>query len=251
MQVFDRIDPKKLDRHELQLRLLALTTIFVLTVGVALLMYPSVFSTSVVLSGHTQRKAFFGFCALGTLLLGYLIDRQAMVNHLRKALLEQQETVVRVRHEASADILSTLPGFAHFQDRLTMEYRRAATTQHPLSLIIAVLKSAANRQDQTEISIAFGEAARVLMRKLRGEDSIYLFSAGVFCIVLPSVTATNAYLVSTRLADGLQAASGGRTRFSFQVQVFNYPEHAKSARELEEAVRPFIPKQFPGPSLEG
>ncbi len=123
-----------------------------------------------------------------------------------------------------------------------MEYRRAASTQQPLSLVMVVLKSAPNLSDAVETSTAFGDAAKALMRKLRGEDSIYSFSAGVFCIVLPAVTAANAYLVAGRLKDGLQDASGASSRFSFQVEVFNYPEHAKAARELEEAVRPFISK---------
>jgi GGDEF domain-containing protein len=242
IQIFDRIDPANLDRRELQLGVLAFTLILVLTVGMALLMYPSVFSTPVVVSGHTQRKAFFGFCTLAILMLGYLIDRQAMITHLRKQLLEEQETLTRVRHEASSDLLGSLPGFNHFQDRLAMEYRRAATTQQPLSLVMAVLRCVPTRSDPMEVSAAFGDAAKALMRKLRGEDSIYLFGTGVFCIVLPGVTAKNAYLIADRLTEGLQDASGVSARFSFQLQVVNYPEHAKSAREIEEAVRPFTPK---------
>lgn len=250
MHIFDRIDPASLDRRELQLWLLAFTVIFVLAVGMALLMYPTVFSNPVVLTGHTQRKAFFGFCALAILLLGYLVDRHVMITNLRRQLMEEQRKVLQVRHEASSDLLSSLPDFAHFQDRLTMEYRRAATTQQSLSLVVVILKSSYTASDPMEVSAAFGDAAKALMRKLRGEDSIYLFSPGVFCIVLPGVTAKNAYLVASRLSEGLQDASGASSRFSFQVQVFNYPEHAKTAREMEEAVRPFIPKQYPGVSVE-
>jgi GGDEF domain-containing protein len=250
MHVFDRIDPTNLDRREVHLWLLAFTIIFVLVVGMALLMYPTVFATPVVLSGQVQRKAFFGFCALAVLVLGYLIDRQVMIANLRRQLARERETVIRIRHEESEDLLKTLPGFAHFQDRLAMEYRRAATTQQSLSLVLVVLKSARDLSDLVEVSTAFGDAAKALMRKLRGEDSIYLFNPGVFCIVLPGVTAKNAYLVADRLTEGLQDASGASGRFLFQIQVFNYPEHAKSAREIEEAVRPFVPKQSPGISVE-
>lgn len=250
MQIFDRIDPANLDRRELQLGLLAFTLILVLAVGLALLMYPSVFSTPVELSGSTQRKVFFGFCSLALLVMGYLVDRQLMIRHLRRDLTKEQNEVVRIRHEASADLLGTLPGFAHFQDRLAMEYRRAASTQQPLSLVMAALKSSHFLPDSMEASTAYGDAAKALMRKLRGEDSIYLFSPGVFCIVLPGVTAKNAYLVANRLTEGLQDASGASNRFSFRIQVFNYPEHAKSARQLEEAVRPFIPKGPLGPALQ-
>lgn len=242
MQIFDRIDPSNLDRRELHLWFLCFTMIFLLAIGLALLMYPAIFSTPVVLTGHTQREAFFGFCVLTVLLLGYLIERRVMIVHLRRELAKEKETVIRVRQEANENLISTLPGFAHFQDRLAMEYRRAATTEQPLSLVLVVLKQLNPITDEIEISTAYGDAAKVLLRKLRGEDSIYLFRAGVFCIVLPSVTAKSAYLIAGRLDEGLRDASGVTSRFSFQIQVFNYPEHAKSARELEEAVRPFAPK---------
>ena len=240
MQIFDRIDPMNLERREWQLWLLAFTVISVLALGTALLMYPTVFSTPVVLAGATTRKAFFGFCALVVLLLGYFVDRQ-----LRQQVVHEQETIMRIRYEASADLLSTLPDFVHFQDRLAMEYRRASSTRQPLSLVVVVLKSALSVSDTAEVEIIFGDAAKALMRKLRGEDSTYLFSPGVFCIVLPGVEAKNAYSVAGRLTEGLHDASGVSSRFSFELRVFNYPEHAKSAREIREAVRPFIPKSPP------
>jgi len=246
MQIFDHIDPTDLERRQLHLWFLTFTTVVVLAVGTALLMYPSVFSTPVVVSGQTQRQAFFGFCALAFLLLGYLVDRQLTITRLRRDLTHQKEEIVRVRSEASADLLGTLPDFSHFQDRLVMEYRRAVSIQQPLSLVMTVLKAPDYLPHSMEASTAYGDAAKALMRKLRGEDSIYLFSPGVFCIVLPGVTAANAYNVSSRLTEGLQDASGASSRFSFRIQVFNYPEHAKSARQLEEAVRPFIPKDLPG-----
>ena len=250
MQMFDRIDAASLDRREMQLLLLAFTVIFVLVVGMALLMYPTVFSTPVVVSGHTQRKAFFGFCALAVLLLGYLVDRQMMITHLRDQLVQEQEKVARARHEASADLLGTLPHFTDFQDRLAMEYRRASTTQQPLSLVMVVLEASPDFSHSNELSISFGDAAKALMRKLRDEDSMYIFRRGVFCLILPGVAAKDAYLVVGRLTEGLQDASGASSRFSFQIRIFNYPEHATSAREIEQAVRPFAPAEFPDSTAE-
>ncbi len=247
MQIFDRIDPANLERREWHLWLLAFTVILVLASGLALLMYPAVFSNPVVLSGVTMRKSFFGFCALSVLLLGYLVDREIVISQLRQRLAEEQKMVVRVRHEASTDLLGTLPGFEHFQDRLAMEYRRAVATHHPLSLVVVVLKPTRNLTDPTEVATAFGDGAKALIRKLRGEDSIYLFNPGVFCVVLPGVEASNAYRITERLTDGLQDASGVSGRFSYELRVFNYPEHAASAREIEEAVRPFAPKHFGRP----
>ncbi len=250
MKIFDQIDPGNLDRREWQLWVLALAVILVLAAGMALLMYPTIFSAPVIVTGPTQRKAFFGFCALAILLLGYLVDRQIMIRHLRKQLEEDQRAMIKIRHEASIDLLQTLPGFEHFQDRLAMEYRRASTMSHPLSLLIVALKSARSLTDTREVPTAFGDAAKALLRRLRGEDSMYLFSPGVFCLVLPGVSAQNAYRITSRLTEGLQDASGASDRFTFELRVFNYPEHAKTAREIEEAVRPFVPKSPPLPSLE-
>src|SRR5712692_7970016 len=103
-----------LESREWHLWLLAFTVIFVLALGTALLMYPTVFSTPVVLGGPTMRKAFFGFCALVVLLLGYFVDRQLVVRHLRQQLAREQKTIMRIRYEASAELLSTVPDFVHF-----------------------------------------------------------------------------------------------------------------------------------------
>ena len=119
MTIFDQCDPTTLERREVQLWALALSAITILAVGLALLMYPAVFSDTVIL-GPTLRRAFFGFCALSVLLVGYLVDRQVTIRSLRKHLAEQQKRVTQIHQEASADLLETLPGFSHFQDRLAM-----------------------------------------------------------------------------------------------------------------------------------
>jgi GGDEF domain-containing protein len=204
-------------------------------------MYPAVFSENVVLSGDTRRKAFFGFCTLSVLLLGYLVDRQIVIRQLRRRLEEQQQTNILIRSEASTDLLETLPGFEHFRDNMAMECRRAAATHQSLSVLGLILQPAHNLVDPTEISTAFGDAAKAMLRKLRGEDSIYLFSAGAFGVILPGVSTANAHRVASRLADGLHDAAGASNRFTHEVKVFNFPEHAGTARELEEAIRGYIP----------
>jgi hypothetical protein len=82
-------------------------------------------------------------------------------------------------------LLETLPGFPHFQDRLTMGFRGAAQISEPLSLVLVRLKPSHTFDNPREISIALRDAARVLIRKLRTDDSLYLLSASVFGIVLP------------------------------------------------------------------
>ncbi len=241
MEIFDRIDPLALERRQWHLWLLALTVMLVLAMGMALLMYPAVFSNPVVVTGPVQRKCFFGFCTLAILLMGYLVDRQIEVSHLRKQLEEEQQAIVRLRQEASKDLVASMPVFEQFQDSLVMEYRRAANTNQPLSLVGVLLRPSRNFADPTEVSTAYGDAAKALLRKLRGEDSIYNMKQGVFGIILPGVDTTGAFRVVERLKEGLQDSAGASGRFTYDLRVVNYPEHAGSARELQDAVRSFLP----------
>jgi GGDEF domain-containing protein len=241
MEVFDRIDYSNLEKREWQLWLMALTVLVVLTTGMALLMYPSVFSQPVVVSGVTMRKAFFGFCALSLLLVAYLIDRQLVIRQLRQQLAEEQKRITQIRHEASNDLLESLPRLDHFRDRLVMEFRRAAITGQPLSMMVIELTASRELLDTSEVITAFGDAAKTLTRKLRGEDSLYAFRDGVFGIVLPGVRSSDAYRVAGRLEDGLHDAAGASNRFSVRLQVVNYPEHAATAREMEEVILAYAP----------
>lgn len=243
MRIFDRIDPLNLDRRQWELWVLTLAVILILAVGMALLMYPTAFSNDLIVSGATKRKVFFGFCALSVLLVGYLLDRQIVINQLRQRVAEERQQVRIIRHESSVDLLATLPGFDLFRDRLAMEHRRAASTHLPLSLLVVQLKPSPQLPDKDEIDTAFGDAAKSLTRKLRAEDSLYHFPPRVFAIVLPGVGTANAYSVSRRLAEGLHDASGASTRFLFEVHVINYPEHAGTAREMEEAARSLFPTE--------
>ncbi len=246
MRVFDQVDPVTLERRELSLWLLTISVILILAVGMALLMYPTAFANPVILSGITLRKFFFGFCVLSILLVGYLVDRQVVIRGLRKRLEEEEKLMLRVRQEASADLLATLPGFDHFRDRLAMEYRRAVTMNRPLTTLVASLKPSRDLLNSpVEVSAAFGDAAKAMVRKLRTEDSIYLLGPGGFCMVLPGVEASSAYRVANRLTEGLHDAAGASLRFTFEIRVINYPDHASTAMEIERGVRALVPDEPP------
>jgi GGDEF domain-containing protein len=237
MDIFDRIEPSKVDRRDAQLWVLAIAMILILSGGLALLAYPAIFSGPVEVSGPWVRRVFMGFCALSLLLIGYLIDRQVTIRRLRSRLQSERTRAARLLSQASADLLETLPRFEHFQDRLAMEFRRAVSLQQPLSLLIVQLKFASGLGGLPESSTAIGDAAKAMVRKLRGEDSMYLFSMGVFGVLLPGVRGMDAHRVSDRLADGLHDASGAGNRFSFEVRVVNYPEHVAAAREMEQTAK--------------
>ena len=233
MDLFAKVDPKTLDRRDWQLSMLSLGMILVLGAGVALLMYPAVFG------GPTTRALFFGFCVLCVLMVAYLLDRQYVIYRLRKNLAEQEAQIARLRQQASADLLGTLPGFSHFQDRLAMGFRRAAQIGEPLSLVLVRLKPSPTSDSPQEISIALMDAARVLIRKLRTDDSIYLLSPSAFGIVLPNTCRTDMDRVVDRVAEGLIDASGAGSSFSFDIQVVNYPEQVSTASEMERIADDF------------
>lgn len=243
MRLFDTVHQQNLDRRELQLHLLVIVVVIILAAGLALLMYPAVFTQDVVLRGRTLRVAFFGFCGLSVLLVGYLLDRQLTVRQLRHRLMEELRRNVELRRQASADLLQTLPPLSHFEDRLAMEFRRAASTGRVLSVLVVALKPLPSLSDKSEITAAFGDAAKAMSHKLGAEDSVYLLCEGFFGMVLPGTDTVNAHRLSRRLEEGLQDAAGVTNRFAFDVRVINYPEDAKSAHELGQAVCSLLPEK--------
>ena len=247
MRVFDHVNPTTLERRQWHLSILAITVIVIMLTGMALLMYPAVFSNPVILSGLTLRITFFGFCALGVLLIGYLVDRQIVIGNLRKRIVAEEYQITRVRQEASVDLLNHLPGLDQFRDCLAMVFRRAFNLQQPLSVLVLDLKPSPELViNIAEVTIAFGDAIKATIRKLRGEDTLCRFAPGVFGIVLPGMDTLSARGVVDRLSDGLRDAAGASERFSFQIEVLNFPEHAATAREMEEAARRFIPREDDG-----
>ena len=122
-----------------------------------------------------------------------------------------------------------------------MEFRRASTTQQALSLLTVQVKSSHELLDARDIAISFGDVAKALIHTLRREDSIYQFRSGVLGILLPDVSAADAYRVSDWIADRLRAAAGASECFSFDLRVINYPEHIATACEMEKAVASHFP----------
>lgn len=169
-----------------------------------------------------------------------VLDRHLAMRNLRKLLLDEQMQNLALRRQASHDLLKTLPEYSHFQDRLPMEVRRASGTDQPLSRLVVRLVSAPEISDQNEIWAAFGDAAKALTRRLRREDSIYLFAPGVFGILLPGAGSDAAYRVAERLTEGLHDALGASDRFTSEVRVITYPEHTESAWGIEQALRLFF-----------
>ena len=233
MQFFDKVSQQTLDRRDRQLSILAIMMVTILGGGVALLMYPTVFGRAAVIPVAPSRTLFYGFCTLCILMVVYLVNRLFVVKNLRASLLQEREQLAEILQQSSAELLATLMGFSHFQDRLTMDFRRAAQTSEPLSLLVVRVKPSELFAQGPQAQVALGDAAKVLSRKLRSEDSIYRLSSEVFGIVLPGATDAVARQTANRLSEGLADASGASNRFAAEIEVVNYPEHVNSASEME------------------
>jgi len=244
MRVFDNVQPADVDRRELQLTILACSAIGVLAIGTAVLMYPVVFSREVPVN-RSMRIAFLGFCVLCALLAAYLWDCQRTIRHLRSEMAEERKRVVQTQRLASVELLKTMPDLNSFQDRLAMEFRRTVATTQKLSILVMVVKFPLEGAMVMDRSVLLGDAAKVISRKLREQDSIYMLGPACFGAVLPGMEAAVAKRVSERVAEGLADAAGASHRFSCTINVANYPEDASSAHELEESVLGLIPEECP------
>lgn len=234
-----------LERREFQLSLFACMAIAVLAAGLALLMYPAVFSSHESRPYGAPQIAFFGFCGLSCLLVAYIIDRQFTIRRLRSQMVVDRERSSEALRQASADLLSTMPNFNTFEDRLTMEFRRSAAGELKLTVLVVsiALHDALSAPNQGMGMSALGDAARAISRKLREQDSIYILRPGFFGVILPGVGQEEAQRVSGRLGEGLSDAAGASDRFSFKIERISYPEQTSTARDLELVVSGWLPEE--------
>jgi GGDEF domain-containing protein len=240
MEVFDKVSQKTIDSRDRQLSILALVTVIILGIGMALLMYPMVFGKTAVIQVAPSRTLFFAFCGLCLLMVAYLVNRMLVVQNLRATLVEGREQLTQILQQSSAELLGTLMGFSHFQDRLAMDFRRAAQTNEPLSLLLVRVNPSKPFAQGPQAQVALGDAAKVLSRKLRGEDSLYRLSSEIFAIVLPGAQDAVARQTADRLSEGLADASGASNRYTADIEVINFPEHVSSASEMERRAAALI-----------
>jgi GGDEF domain-containing protein len=242
MAGLNRKELDQLERRELQLTILSAVFVLVLASGLAAFMYPLVFVHPDEGSKWMLRVAFFGFCALTLLFVGYLLERQRTVGKLKQQLLAELERNVALGLQASVDLLHTVPDVNHFWDRLTMEHRRAMTMQLTLSLLLvkATAKPVFSREE--ERTAAWGEVAKAILRKLRPTDSIYRLAPDLFGLVLPETDTVNAHRVALLVREELHWMRA-KHGFCFDTTVHNYPEHVKSSHELEDIVKSLLPAE--------
>ena len=239
------IESADLERREFHLSLFACSAIIILAAGLATLMYPAVFSNWGISASWTPRIAYFGFCILSCLLVAYIVDRQFTIRGLREQIATDRKQASEALRQASADLLGTMPNFITFDDRLSMEFRRAVAAGLKLSVLVVSIKLSASSSDPALGVSAFGDAAKAISRKLREQDSIYLLRPGFFGAILPGVDRVAAQRVSARLAEGLSDAAGANDRFTFKIDGISYPEQTSSAHDLELAIYGLLPEEDP------
>jgi GGDEF domain-containing protein len=238
------IQADDLERRELHLTVFACLVILVLSGGMAVLMYTAVFAQGYAAAGNTPKMAFFGFCGLSVLLAAYVLDRQLTIIRLRMQIALDRKKAVTAQELASLELLKTLPNFSSFQDRLPMEYRRAATTAQELSILLVRIQLQSDFSSPSAAKSVLGDVAKAISRKLRDQDSLYLLQIGYFAIVLPGMQTSAARAMCARVGEGLTDVAGASGRFLFKIDVINYPENASTAHELESAVCAMIPDEY-------
>jgi GGDEF domain-containing protein len=190
----------------------------------------------------TLRVAFFGFCALVALFIGYFLDRQRTVRKLKQHLLAEVERNLALKHQANLDLLGSMPDANQFWDRLTMEFRRAKTMQKTLSVLLVKVNKGSAKPKVPDVAAVGSACAKAMSRRLRPTDSIFRLSPDIFGVMLPETDAMNGKRVAVRLQEELQST---RTAFGaeFELNVYNYPDDVGSAHEMEDLVKSMLPEQ--------
>src|ERR1700674_5388530 len=242
MKSNEQIASADLERREFQLSIFACMAIAVLAGGLALLMYPAVFSSRETSPPRVPPIAFFGFCALSCLLVAYIVDREITIHRLRGQMVADRKRSSEALRQASADLLSTRPTFNTFEDRITMEFRRAVAAELKLSVLVISIKLHGALSESSLGMSALGDAAKAVSRKLREQDSIFILRSAFFGVILPGLGQAAVKGVSARIAEGLSDAAGASDRFSFKIDSISYPEQTSSAHDLELVVSGWLPE---------
>jgi len=246
MTTHGKQSPEDLERREFQLSLFASLAVAILASGLALLMYPAVFSGLDSSGSRVPQIAFYGFCILSCLLVAYIADRQITIHRLRVQMALERKRASDALQQASAALLSTMPNVTTFEDRLSMEFRRAAAAGLKLTVMVISIQSNDLYTQPSLALSALGDAACAVSRKLREQDSIFVLRPTYFGLILPGLGHASVQQVRTRISEGLSDVSGASNRFSFKIEAISYPEQTSSEQDLELAVNGWLPQMDSG-----
>lgn len=244
MHIFDEIQPQQLERRQFHLTILSSLAIAVLATGVALFMYPTIFSRAILVTSASLQFAFYGFCLLSVLLVGYLWDRQLTIRRLTEQVRAEQRRNRELRLKASSDLLNMIPGMRGFKEQLFAQSQLAGGNVSPFSVAVVRLYLSGTVTQKIEEQIALADAAQVIHRRLRTEDSIWTLGRGVYGIILSGTDAAAAKQFTSSVDLGLQDAAGVTSRFTADSQLLTFAGRSRSAYELEQAVNALLPREL-------
>src|SRR5260370_39025590 len=106
------------------------------------------------------------------------------------------------------------------------------TTTQKLSILVITIKFPPDHAGPSETASALGDAAKVIARKMREQDSIYILAPACSGVDLPGVDLDTAERVRSRVSDGLADAASSSHRFQSELKGINYPAHATAPHAL-------------------
>ncbi|HEX3377693.1 MAG TPA: GGDEF domain-containing protein [Candidatus Acidoferrales bacterium] len=182
--------------------------------------------------------------------MAYIVDRQLTIHRLRAQIALERIRTSEALRQASADVLSAMPNVGTFDDRLAMEFRRAATADSRLTVMVIAINLNGIFAEPDQSMSALGDAASAISRKLREQDSIFILRRNYFGVILPGLRQESIQQVCGRISEGLSDVSGASNRFSFKIETVSYPEQTSSAYDLELAVNGWLPEADSGLSVK-
>jgi hypothetical protein len=125
----------------------------------------------------------------------YLWDQQRVVQDLRREIASDRRRFADSQKRASEALLKTMPDFSSFQDRLPMEFRRTTSTSHKLSILLVNVHLPAG-----DCTVLLGDSAKVIARRSREQDSVYILRPSCFGAVLPGADTPTAERFSASIS---------------------------------------------------
>jgi diguanylate cyclase (GGDEF)-like protein len=197
---------------------------------------PVALGASIVALSATLLLLLWSF---GTRLLGGLDDANLEREHLRAALVAQQEKAAELQSLAYTDNLTGLPNRSLFYDRLGLAIRHSTRDKSRLAVLFFDLDGFKALNDSFGHSFGdrvLAELAERIRDSVRGEDTVSRFGGDEFIVLLPQVTgAADAARVARKVLDALRLPfrlDGREVAIDASVGVAVLPDDGTSAEEL-------------------
>jgi hypothetical protein len=214
---------EELERQDWHLWLFAILLLFILGVSLLSFMFPAVFWFQASGAPNAPERAFFGFSVLLSLVMVYMLQRQATVRQLKRQLFEAQTAVTAAKREAIIQTFLTLPGKDQFLDTLAMDYRRASSSESHLAAGVFISPHASSE--------TLGRMAYLLRSMLRRGESLYRISDRALGVIFPEMKLSDVAPLAAHLWE-----LSGIPRNEQEMKITAYPEEASSLTELERCL---------------